>query len=166
MMVDKNELIASLRSVYDNWEELLGGIGEEEVTRPRFKADWSVQDVVTHLWAWQQISIARFAAAVLDNKPEFPAWLAGTDPSIAEEHTDEFNARIRAENQGRAWTEVHQDWSEGFLRLIDLAEQTPEDAMFEEGRYPWLKGYPLSAVLSGSREHHEEHLEDLSTALT
>lgn len=165
-MAHKNELIASLRTAYDRWEDLLGGMSEEGITRPRFKDDWSVQDFVTHLWAWQQISVARFEAALLDKPPTYPAWLAGTDPFIAEDHTDEFNARIRAENLDRAWADVHHDWSAGFRRLIDLAEQTPEDVMFEERRYSWLKGYPLSGVLSGSLEHHQEHLEGISSALT
>ncbi len=58
---------------------------------------------------------------------------------------------------------VHQVWSEGFLRLIQLAEEIPQEKMFTAGRYPWLKGDPLSAVLLGSCEHHQEHLDSLSS---
>jgi hypothetical protein len=160
---DKNELVASLRSVYDRWEKLLTGMSEEEITAPRFTGEWSVKDVVAHLMAWQQISIARLDAALRSSEPEFPAWLQGTDPYVAEGHTEVFNARIRSIYQGRPWSMVHQMWSEGFLRLIQLAEEIPQETMFTAGRYPWLKGDPLSAVLLGSCEHHQEHLDSLSS---
>jgi hypothetical protein len=91
---DKQELLASLRAVFNSWEKLLAGESEEEITVQRFAAYWSTKDVIAHLRAWQQISIARLEAAILDTEPEFPTWLAGADPFFAEDHTDEFNARI------------------------------------------------------------------------
>lgn len=163
--MNRDELITQLHSIYDKWEELLGRMNVEDIVRPRFERDWSVKDFIAHLWAWQQISVARFEAALRGGDPSYPAWLQGTDPFVAEEHTEVFNARVRAGNQDRSWADVHQDWSQTFLRLIDLAERTPDDALFEEGRYTWLMGYPLSGVLTGSLEHHEEHYEEISAAV-
>lgn len=164
-MMNTIDLVASLRSIYDAWQELLSRMSESEISQPRFADNWSVRDFVTHLWAWQQISVARFEAALAGSEPVYPEWLDGTDPFIAEEHTEKFNARIRAQNLERPWADVDQDWREGFSMLIHLAEQTPKDALFEEGRYSWLHGYPLAAVLSGSLSHHKEHLEEISAAL-
>jgi hypothetical protein len=48
---------------------------------------------------------------------------------------------------------------------LELAESIPEKDLLEIGKYPWLREYPLSAVLLGSYEHHEEHLEPLIVLL-
>lgn len=158
----KEELLVMLRATYDSWEKLLSRMREQEITVQRFSSNWSIKDVIAHLGAWQQISIARLDAAILDVEPELPVWLAGADPYLAEDHTSDFNAQIYVIYQDVPWPTVHQAWSEGYLRLIALAEELPEEAMFAPGRYPWLKGDPLATVLVGSYEHHQEHLENLS----
>jgi hypothetical protein len=60
---------------------------------------------------------------------------------------------------------VHREWSQRFLHLIELGEAMPEKDLLEAGRYSWLNEYPLAAILLGSYEHHEEHLESLLTLL-
>lgn len=164
-MDDKQTLLANLRSVFDRWEALLGSQSEEGITTPPPSAEWSIQDVIAHLMAWQQISIARLEAALFDVEPNFPVWLAGADPYYAEEHTGEFNARIYAIYHGQSWASVHQAWRQGFLRFLEIAEAIPETEFHDPHRYPWLKGSALSVVLQGSYEHHQEHLEALSERL-
>jgi hypothetical protein len=151
--------------MHDRWEELFRLASEDEIVQPRFEQGWSIKDTVVHLWSWQQISVARLEAAWQGGEPEYPKWLQGTDPFVAEEHTEDFNARVRVKNWERPWRDVHQDWSQTFLRLIDVAKQVPNEALFEPDRFAWLRGYPLSGVLSGTLEHHEEHFAQVSSAV-
>jgi len=60
---------------------------------------------------------------------------------------------------------VHRDWTEGFLRFLELGEAMPEKALLDAGRYTWLEGYALFAVLEGSYEHHREHAEYLEPVI-
>ena len=161
-MNDKPDLLASLRAVFDDWENLLAGKTEEDITAQRFSAGWSIKDVIAHLRAWQQISIARLEAALLNTQPEYPTWLGGADPFYAEDHTGEFNDRIYKIYHDQSWSSVHQTWREGFLHFMELGKAIPEKEMHDTQKYPWLKGYALSAVLQGSSEHHREHLDSLS----
>jgi hypothetical protein len=156
------ELLANLRTIFRRWEDRLAVIGEEEATARRLEGEWAIRDVVLHLRAWQQVSVARLQAALLDAEPYWPAWLEGTDPFFAEEHRDEFNARIRESCRDQPWRSVHRDWREGFLQLMELAGAIPEDTLTDAERYSWLKGYTLSDVLRGSWEHHQEHLQAIS----
>ncbi len=140
------------------WEELLARMSEEVITAPRVPGEWSAKDTVAHLRAWQQVSIARLEAAHADAEPSLPDWLEGSDPN-SDEELDHFNARIYAIYQHVPWSRVHADWKKGFIRFLDLAAATPDEVLMDAHKHLWLNGYSLLAVLQGSLEHHQEHLE-------
>jgi len=163
-MTDKKQFITMLKEEFDRWEELLAGLSEEQITAPQLAGDWSIKDVLGHLRAWQQVSIARLEAAGLGKEPVFPDWVQGADPDSDE--ADEFNARIHETYRDQPWSNVHQVWRDGFLKFLKLGEEIPEHDLLDTGKYPWLKGYALSAVLEGSYEHHHiDHLEPLLVRL-
>lgn len=160
----KEHILAALREQFNRWEELLMSLGDEQITAPRFDHNWSIKDVVVHLWAWQQISIARMEAAVLNQEPEFPRWVAELGEDW-EENASQSNARIYETYHKKPWSEVYQNWREGFLQLLELGEPISERDMLDGDRYPWLKGYPLALILVASYDHHQEHLEQLLASL-
>ena len=55
----QDHILAALRELFDNWESLLASLSEAQITTPLLPSPWSTKDVVAHLWAWQQRSIAR-----------------------------------------------------------------------------------------------------------
>ncbi len=61
----QDHILAALREQFNRWQELLAGLSDEQITAPHFDDDWSIKDVMAHLWAWQQISIARVQAGAL-----------------------------------------------------------------------------------------------------
>ena len=159
-MTMKDHILAALREQFNQWEALLAGMSEEQITAPHLPSGLSIKDVMAHLWAWQQRSRARFEAALLNREPEFPTWIAGLDPD-SEGATDQINAWIYESYREQSWSHVHQNWREGFLRLLELGAAIPEKDLLDSGRYPWLKGYPLAFILLASYDHHQEHLEQL-----
>jgi hypothetical protein len=160
-MNDKREFLSNLRGAFNSWETLLAGKNEEGVNAQPAPVGWSIKDVIAHLTAWQQISIARLEAALLNTTPVFPGWLAGADPFYAEDHADEFNSRIYVLRHDLPRSVVHRDWKDGFQRFLELADDIPDKEMFDALRYPWLNGYALSSVLEGAWEHHQEHFDDV-----
>ena len=160
-MNDKKQLLTTLREEFNRWEELLAGLSEEQITAPNLSANLSIKDVIGHLRAWQQRSIARMEAALHDRAPEFPRWPAELHPDT-EADLERVNAWIHETYRAQPWSSVHRDWREGFVRFLELGEAVPEKDLLEAGRYPWLEGQPLSLVLTASYEHHhEEHLVPL-----
>src|SRR5262245_15390782 len=111
-MANKHEPINSLKTVFDSWAVLLAGKSEEEITAQPRPGKWSVSEVITQLRSWQQIPIARLKAALLNTDPNFPAWLGGADPFYAEDHVDEFNARIQEIHRSESWSTRHREWRE------------------------------------------------------
>lgn len=157
----KEHILAALREQFERWEELLGSLREEQISAPHFELDWSIKDVMAHLWAWQQISSARIKAGVLDQEPEYPAWIVSIGKDW-EEDADRVNALTFENNHEKPWTELHGKWRDGFLHFLELGKEISERNLLDGDRYPWLKGYSLAFILIASYDHHQEHLEKLT----
>ena len=158
-MNDKAQIISTIKDEFGRWEDLLAGMSEEQVNVPLVPSTLSVKDVLAHLMAWQQRSIARLEAARLDREPVFPGWPADLDPEA--EDVDQVNAWIYQANHEQSWSDVHRAWRDGYLRFLALGEAIPDKVLLQVGRYPWLAEYALSMVLLASYEHHEEHRDAL-----
>ena len=156
----KDHILAALREQFNSWEELLANLSEEQITTPYFDFDWSIKDVIAHLWGWQQISIARMEGGVFNREPEFPKWVIELD-GVWEEDANQTNARIYQIFHERPWSKVHQNWREEFLRFLELGSKISERDLLDGDTYAWLKGYSLAFILVASYEHHQEHLEKL-----
>jgi hypothetical protein len=156
----KQHILAALREEFNSWEELLANMSETQITAPNQHGDGSVKDVIAHLMAWQQRSIARTEAALHNREPVFPTWAAGIDPESYND-TDQINAWISESYRERPWSDVHQQWRAGFLRFLELGAAISEKDLLDSGRYAWLQGHSLAVILLGSYDHHQEHLEQL-----
>lgn len=159
-MKNKKQLITLLNQEFDQWEELLAGLSEEQINTALKNSNWTTKDVVAHLMAWQQISNARLNAALSGVDPQFPVWLAGCDPD-SDDDLEKINDGISQIYHDSSWKNVYQIWKAGFQKLLQLTEMLPEQELLEPGKFTWLNDNPLSAVLLGTYEHHHEHREPL-----
>jgi uncharacterized damage-inducible protein DinB len=159
-MNDNISALARLRDELTSWEELLAERDEAQIVAPIPSSGGSLKDVIAHLHAWQQVSLARMEAAANNTQPNMPDWLDGQDPE-SEAYREQFNARIHDIYRAQPWSQVHHAWRTGFRRFIALAEATPTESLMALDRFSWLRGYALVAVLEGSCEHHREHREQL-----
>ena len=160
----KAHILAALREQLDAWEALLAGLSEAQITAPLAPPEWRIQDVIVHLWGWQQLSMARVEAALAGREPVYPQWAPGVDPE-AEGSADLENAWFYQTYHERPWSKVHQDWREGFLRFLEASQGVSERDLLDTGRYAWLEGYSLAFILVASYDHHQEHLEKLQARL-
>jgi hypothetical protein len=160
----KAHILAALREQFESWEELLVSLSDEEVITPHFDFDWSIKDVIAHLWAWQQISIARMEGGLRDREPAFPKWIVESIENW-EEDADRVNALTFETQHNKPCSEIYQDWKDGFLLFLELGEKISERNLLDGDKYPWLKGYSLAFILIASYDHHQEHLEKLTNWL-
>jgi hypothetical protein len=163
-MAERDAMMDRLGKVFKRWEQLLATLTEDQISTANLPGDWSIKDVIAHLWAWQQLSIARLVAALQDREPDFYLWPAELEPE-SEDDLDQINAWIYETYRGESWPVVHRAWREGFLQFLELSRSVPDQDLTDADRYPWLRGYSLFAVLEGSYEHHQQdHLEPLLAA--
>ena len=113
--------------------------------------------------SWQRLTLARLEAA-RSNKPPRPEWPEHLDLDD-EEEVDEINEWIYQTYHARPLAEVLQAWRQTFQQVLETSEVLSEEELAEAGRYLWLGNWPLSAVLVGTYEHHDEHLIQLRDQL-
>ena len=160
-MSEKTEKINTMKAEFRLWLELLSGITAEEAAEPNRIGVMSIKDLLGHLTAWQQITAARLEAALEDRDPDFSEWPPEFSDPDTEELLDQINAWIYETHRSKTWDKSVAEWRIRFERLIKLAEAVPEEDLEKENKYPWIAGYPLSAVLVGTTNHHREHREEL-----
>lgn len=138
-----------------SWEALLADVGEERMEQPGAAGDWTFKDVAAHLNAWREWSLARLEAAGTGKEP-LPPWPAGMAEE-SEEGTDEINAWFHERGRERPLAEVVAEARDQFEQMRAAVQALSPEVLGERGRFAWLPGYPLSAVVDGAVEHLEEH---------
>jgi hypothetical protein len=163
-MTMKEHILAALREQFERWEQLLANLTDDQILDARFDLAWSIKDVVAHLWAWQQISIARMEGGMQNREPELPKWIVDSIENW-EQDANSVNALTYEAQHDKPWSDIHEIWRNGFLRFLEVGEKIPERDLLDGDRYGWLNGYNLAAILIASYDHHQEHLEKLNAAL-
>jgi hypothetical protein len=156
----KEHLLTALKEQLSRWEELLDHLSNNQINVLLVPSNWSPKDVLSHLRAWQQRSIARLEAALFDREPIFPKWLPALDPD-SEVSTDQINAWIYETHRDESWVTVRQNWKDGFSRLLELGERISERDMMDESRYTWMEIRPLALIFISTYDHHQEHFDKL-----
>ena len=164
-MNTKQEILNTVKEEFDRWETLLSGLTEDELTARRLLSDLSVKDVMAHLMAWQQRSIARLQAGLDNTEPTFPEWPTGLNPDL-DEAVEGINAWIHEKNRDKPWPVVYKEWKDGYLRFMELGKSIPEKDLADQSRFKWLEGNSLLQIMQYSYEHHHfEHFEPLQAWL-
>jgi hypothetical protein len=111
----------------------------------------------THLWAWQTISLARLRAGHDGGLPRYPTWPT-TNP---DDHAAvDINAWIEQTHGVGSLQSAFERWDEGFTALLHLCADIPVERFVDPAACPWLDGYVLLDVITGSTEHHREHADE------
>ena len=156
----QTHMLAALREQMQEWQVVLEEADEDRAIVPLAGSEWSLKNVVIHLWAWQQRSLARLEAALNGSQPQFPDWPAQYSPDT-DASVDGLNAWIHDTYRAHSWEQARADWLAGYQRLIELSGRFAERDLFDDEHYLWMNGYPLAAVLTGTYDHHLEHVGQL-----
>jgi hypothetical protein len=147
------------------WEQLLRAVGEERMEQPGATGEWSFKDVVAHLNGWRVQTLARLEAARTGAYPAPPPWPAGLDED-SETGLTQINAWIERAGRERSLEEVLDDARHSFDLMRDAVLALSDEELRDPGRYAWMGGEPVGAVIGYSFGHfHEEHEPTLNTWL-
>jgi hypothetical protein len=148
-MKTRDELLQQIRDEREAWNALLAEVGEDRMEEPGPMGDWNFKDLVAHLTAWRERTLARLAAGPDGDVPP-PAWPASLTTD------DEINDWIHEQHRDRPLGDVLADADQSYERLAHLIETMPEEDLTTPGRFEWMEDTPLvEADFFGHL--HEEH---------
>jgi hypothetical protein len=151
----KSALLAQIEREHIFWEQLVAVIGEDHMLESGATGDWTFKDVVAHLNGWRGKTLARLDAALHGHAPVRPFWLAHLNE---EEDIEEINAWIYQANHDRPLRDVLDAYQCSFSSMRDAVSALSERDLTEPGRYDWMEGEALTALITASFGHlHEEH---------
>lgn len=159
-MTDKQHILFQLKQVFTQWQDLLASLNEKQINTQLTPSTWTVKDIVAHMWAWQQGSVARMQAALQDKLPAYPDWWLANGPD-PEADLDRTNAWIFQANHERAWESVYAQWRDQFQEYIELTTSLAEIDLLTVGRFAWMGKYAIADSCLGSIGHHQEHFDTL-----
>ena len=151
----KAEWLVKMEAGRTTWAALAAAVGDDGWDQPGPAGDWSFKDVAAHLNSWRELTVSRLEAAAGDKPAPRPPWPVGMGEETPA-GVEEINGWFHERDHDRSTAGILAETRDQFERIRAAVEAIPEEEL--EKVYPWLEGYPLSAVIAGTLEHlHEDH---------
>jgi uncharacterized protein (TIGR03083 family) len=129
-------------------DQFLSTLTPDQMTEPGALGEWSVKDVLAHLYAWEQMVLGWLAATRRGETPHVPA------EGYKWNQLPAFNEEIRQEHNDRALEEVLGLYKKSYRQMMDTIRGLPEETLFTPGLYPWMNKNTLAAYFTSSTSSH------------
>lgn len=153
MVMTQAELLKAFKEARAAMEAALAGLSDEQLTQPGLEGEWAVQDVLSHLTAWEAELVTGLAKVKSGQKPGKTQW------TMAEINAQ--NAKWYAENKDRPLERVRADFHgvrKQTLRQIEAltdADVAQPRAFLDQGT---IADWALTWVI----EHETEHARHIT----
>ncbi len=149
--MNKRELIDNIHAERERLNAVLARVPADRMSEPGVAGEWSVKDLLAHLAVWQSRAVTLLFQAERGIKLQLPQ-------SNSSDWAD-VNAFDYDEQKDRPLDRVMADYAGVHSQLIKRLEAwQDEQALFDKGRFPALKGNALAEhIWADSGEHDAEH---------
>ncbi len=146
--VSKSQLIEAAEKEYTALEKLLAPLNADQMTCSPAPGEWSIKDVIAHLYEWQQMFFRWYAAGLRGEIPAVPAegYKWSQLPAL-NHHIYETYRGLPLEDALRLFRGSHR-------QTIALIESLTEADLFMRGKYPWMNQNQLSAYFHANTGAH------------
>lgn len=144
----KTQMLAESQKEFDALEKLIAPLNGEQMVQPGSLGEWSVKDVLAHLFEWQQMFFEWYEAGLRGEDPRPPGrgykWsqLPALNKEIFETYRDaeldDILAKFRSSHK----------------RTMDLIQELAEENLFAPGRFAWLGKHNLATYISANTSSH------------
>ena len=147
----KDKFLETLLEARKSWDELLGKVDKSQMTEPGLPGEWSVKDVIAHVW-WHE----REMSGMLEGKT-----LAGSE--WWELPLDERNTLIYEELRDIPLEEVLETAKVEYERFLKALQALPEEGLNDPGYFEGMPAEwkPWEIIADNSYEHYLAHVPDI-----
>lgn len=145
----KEKLLSNIHDSYRLLYKNLAMIPRERWTEPGIVKKWSIKDVLAHIHQWHLKLLEWHKIGLQGTIPETP------HPGLKWNQLPQVNEIIYQMHKDSPLEEVEKKLQETHDALIRLVEETPADALFTRGYWPWLgNSYFKSYVTPNTSGHY------------
>jgi hypothetical protein len=145
-----DETWAALDENFKTLMDCLGQLTEEELTTTKVVGGWTVKDVVSHVWSWDEEAVHTIHAW-LEPRP----WQEGVT------YDDAWSEAQTAARSALPLLTVVDGITGSHRRLMHQLDILDEEQLSKVGHVPWDDKMPLMDFFYSMAEHYAEHVADL-----
>jgi uncharacterized protein (TIGR03083 family) len=156
----KPQLLSESQKEREALESFLSTLTPEQMTQPGMLGEWSVKDVLAHLYEWEQMVLGWLAASQRGETPHVPA------EGYKWSQLPALNEQIRAKHSGRSLDEILTLFRDSYSQVMQNIESLSEETLFAPGLYPWMNKNTLGAYfVSGTSSHYRWARKEMKKGL-
>ncbi|MBN2500170.1 MAG: ClbS/DfsB family four-helix bundle protein [Anaerolineales bacterium] len=144
----KTHLLAESEKEHNALEDTLSTLTPEQITQTGVVGEWSVKDVLTHLYAWEQMVLSWLAASQNGETPYVPA------EGYKWSQLPALNEHIRVTHAGHSLDEVQTMFQASYQQTTERIAPLSEEMLFTPGLYPWMNKNTFAAYFTSCTSSH------------
>jgi hypothetical protein len=129
-------------------EEYLATLTPGQMTEGGVIAEWSVKDVLAHLYEWEQMVLGWLVDSQRGETPHVPA------EGFKWNQIPALNEQIYQKHKQRTLDEVMEMYQKSYQETMQTIESIPEETLFTSGLYPWVNKNTLAAYFTSATSSH------------
>lgn len=146
----KDELLITIAAEYQALVAAVNRFSLAEQAIPGVNGEWAIQDLLTHLRAWEQLFLGWYRAGARGETPITPA----PGYTWGWKSLGLLNQRIFEEYHHLSPSEAASALAASHAEVVALIETLSEEELFTPARYRWLGKATLEASIRANTYNH------------
>jgi len=145
---EKFQLITESRDEYQALESFLAKLDPQQRTEPSILGEWSVKDVLAHLYEWQQMFFGWYETGLRGETPLTPA------EGFKWNQLPALNRKIYEKHRETPLDQAMEFLRESHQKMMTLIESLSHEEIFTPGYFPWTKTGSLMSYIRANAGNH------------
>ncbi|MAU08914.1 MAG: hypothetical protein CL607_03765 [Anaerolineaceae bacterium] len=144
----KTAFLDAILKAYDKLEKSYASLSAEDMTTPGACDDWSVKDILAHVYEWQQMVLRWYAAGERGEVPKTPA------DDLKWNETPILNERIYQTYRDHDLDDIQRLFKASHESMLALLQTIDDDALFTPAHYAWTKKLNFASYMKSATSSH------------
>ena len=151
----KDELLTQSQANYDALLALIAPLSQSDLSAPGVNGQWSVKDVLAHLYAWHTMFFIWYEEGMAGGKAEMPA------PGFKWSDTPALNEQIYQQHKDKNYDQVSADLGASHARMMKILQSHTDEELFTKKRYKWTGSTSVGSYAVSATSSHYQWAIDL-----
>lgn len=147
---NQSELLERAEEMYAKLMAEIDGLSTNDIVTDQIVGEWSIKDIIAHLYAWQQMTVSWYQAGNAGENPVTPS----------EDYTwreiPALNQHIYETYKNIDWDVILSDFQASHQDTLSLIKTIDNDELFTPKIYKWTRTTTVGAYfISATSSHYD-----------